>query len=72
MKDNIKQFDLPKDIHVMMLDKGTNNFVKMKFRGMKGAYGKWELAGEILSGNYYGTFQLNKSQKYYMYEPEEE
>ena len=72
MKDNIKQYDLPEGSRVMIQDPENRNFVKMKFRGMKGAYGKWELAGEILLGNYYGTFHLNKSQKYYYYEPEEE
>ena len=44
----------------------------MKFRGMKGAYGKWELAGEILLGKLLRHIPLNKSQKYYYFEPEEE
>ena len=68
----MRQFDLPEGTKVTMFNKDTRNYVMITFRGMEGAYGKWEVAGHILKGNYYGTFHLNKSQKYYYYKPDEE
>jgi len=70
MKKSIKQYDIPKGDKVVMRD-SNDNPISMKFLGMDGAYGKWQVGEEVLIGNYYGLFHYNNSQKYWYYEPAE-
>ena len=70
MTKSIKQYDIPRGDKVVMRD-SNDNPISMKFLGMDGAYGKWQVGEEVLIGNYYGLFHYNTSQKYWYYEPEE-
>ena len=65
-------YDIPRGDKVVLMDQETLQYTTMFFDGMDGAYGKWKVSGEILIGNFYGTYHYNTSQKYWFYKPEED
>ena len=64
----IKQYDLPIDTKVILVDRKTLQYTTMFWQGMDGSYGKWKMSGMKFTGNLYGKFHWNESQKYYYYE----